>query len=144
MQRNTASWRGGLLLAALAPVSALVTSCATHGAPATTSNPTVKAIVVTVSQWGQCLVAAGENLHHTLSTVKGEPTADGILLTFASGDQFLVRNPASPFPLATASNSLALARIDHGLAREPACHTTRALPENKAAQLIQPRKHLTS
>lgn len=75
--------------------------------------------------------------------MKGEPTAEGILLTFASGDQFLVRNPESPAPVAAAGNSLARARIDSGLAREPACHTTQALPESKAAQLIQPRRRLT-
>lgn len=66
MGMNPASRCGGLLLAALALAAALATSCATHGAPATASNPTVKAVVFTVSQWGQCLAAAGENLHQTL------------------------------------------------------------------------------
>jgi hypothetical protein len=143
MQMNPASRGGGLLLAALALVPALAASCATQGAPASTSNPAVKAVVVALSQWGQCLVAAGEDLHRTLSTVKGEPTADGILLTFASGDQFLVRNPASSSPVATADNSPARAHISQGLAREPACHTTQAIPEKKAAQLVQPRERLT-
>lgn len=139
MRINTVSRRGGLPVATLALVSALATSCATHGAAASTANPTVKAVIVTLSQWGQCLVAAGEDLHHTLSTVKGRTTADGILLGFASGDQFLVHNPASSSPVATADNSRAQARISEGLAREPACHTTQALSEKKAAQLIQPR-----
>ncbi len=138
MRMNPAARRGGPLLALA--LACAVASCTTHGAMANTGNPAIKAVIVTMSQWGQCLVAAGENLHHTLSTVKGETTADGILLTFDSGDQFLVRNPASSSPVATAGNGLARAHVAHGLAREPACHTTRALSEKKAAQLVQPRK----
>jgi hypothetical protein len=143
MRMNPRPRRDGLLLAGLALVSALAASCTTHGAAASTSNPTVKAAVVALSQWGQCLIAAGEDLRQTLSTMHGTATADGIVLTFASGDQFLVRNPASSSPVATADNSHARTRIAQGLAREPACHTAEAIPETKAAQLVQPRSRLT-
>jgi len=126
----------------LAAVCAVATGCGSSSASPNSDNPGVKALVVTLTEWGQCLVDAGENLHQTLADVRGTGVSGGIQLSFASGDRFLVTRPASTSAVATAADSQARSHLASGLARDPVCHTTRAFPGQTVSELVRTYMHI--
>ena len=101
------------------------------------NNPGTKAVVVTLSQWGRCMIDGGVKLSTAMHYVRGQRHNNGILLTLASGDQFLVVRPAQPTAVSSAANERARAHVAAGLARDPACHTTHALSASAARTFVE-------
>ena len=106
------------------------------GLGAALANPGVRATVTTVSQWGQCLVDGGVPLHKLLAHVTGVGTNDRVTLIFATGDRFVVAHVSSSSPRAIADDNFARAHVSAGLARDPACATTKAIARHRAESLV--------
>ena len=144
MKAHPKSRRALVLVVGITGVAVITGGCGARPSPlaGSANNPGVEAVVATISQWGQCLVDGGESLAHTLSSVKGTGSPDGIVLSFASGDRFLVRDPRSASASASADNSSAQATIAAGLAKDPACHTTKAFPETTVSHIVHTYMHV--
>jgi hypothetical protein len=84
-------------------------------------NTGVQAVSATVNEWGQCLSAAGVNLEAALHEVTGTGRPDAVLLTFGSGDKFLVTQAGYQREQAAPANPTAQRHVHDGLRRDPGC-----------------------